>query len=192
VSRSEHGPPVRVRVRRFCADEWREYRALRLAALADAPDAFSSTHADAAARPEDSWRERMAGMTDDWDLALVAEAVTAAAEDAAIDAESEPAGLAWGRIEPKAPETATVYQMWVAPAHRRLGAGRLLLDTVVAWAAERGASEVRLDVTIGNTAAWRMYESAGFRPCDEAEPLRPGSPLVVQPMRRILAGSDGG
>src|SRR5690606_40534798 len=47
-------------------------------------------------------------------------------------------GLAWGKLEPTEPELAHVYQMWVAPAFRRLGVGRLLLEDLTAWARAAG------------------------------------------------------
>lgn len=164
-----------VDIRQFRANEWRLYRRLRLRALADAPDAFGSTYEAAAARPEQVWKSRLAELDGHLDAALLAEV------------DGAPAGLAWGRIEPDAQHTATVYQMWVAPEHRRSGAGRRLLDTVVAWAAGRGVTSVCLDVTIGNEPAERLYEAAGFRVCGPPAPLRPDSPLMERPMRLIVA-----
>ena len=46
-------------VRRFAANEWRVYRALRLHALRDAPDAFGSTLAREEAFPDDEWVQRL-------------------------------------------------------------------------------------------------------------------------------------
>jgi len=160
-----------VEIRPFRADEWRLYRRLRLRALADSPDAFASTLDAARARPVGWWESRLAGLDDELDLALLAEA------------DGEPAGLAWGRIEPHARHTAAVYQMWVAPEHRRSGAGRRLLEGVIDWAKQRGVNSICLEVTIGNDPARHLYEAAGFRASGAPVPLRPGSPLEEQPMR---------
>jgi len=40
-------------------DDWKLWRELKLAALAEAPYAFGSQLADWAAAPEDRWRERL-------------------------------------------------------------------------------------------------------------------------------------
>ena len=46
-------------VRPFLAVEWEIYRELRLRALEDSPDAFGATLADAQARPQSFWSERV-------------------------------------------------------------------------------------------------------------------------------------
>ena len=60
-------------VRRFAANEWRVYRALRLHALRDAPDAFGSTLAREEAFPDDEWVQRLAWVRIDPVDAKVAE-----------------------------------------------------------------------------------------------------------------------
>jgi ribosomal protein S18 acetylase RimI-like enzyme len=161
-------------VRPFRADEWPTYRELRLRALADAPDAFGSTLAHEAARSDAEWSSRLAtGVHSESDLPLVAEV------------SGEPIGLAWGRIESD-PDIATLYQMWVAPERRGLGAGRMLVEAVIAWATSRNARYLTLAVTCGNNAAWRLYERAGFQPIGEPRPLRPGAALLSQPMALAL------
>ena len=47
-------------IRRLRAEEWPEYRAIRLRALADAPDAFGSTHAVEQPKPDQYWMDRLA------------------------------------------------------------------------------------------------------------------------------------
>jgi ribosomal protein S18 acetylase RimI-like enzyme len=81
---------------------------------------------------------------------------------------------------------AHVYQMWVAPEFRGLGAGRLLLDEVVAWARELDAREVLLGVTSGDTPATRLYARAGFVAFGELTPIRPGSSCQAYMMRLTL------
>lgn len=50
----------------------------------------------------------------------------------------------------------------VVPMQRSGGIGRLLLQTVVADAMHRGASEVFLEVRENNVAARKLYHSVGF------------------------------
>jgi ribosomal protein S18 acetylase RimI-like enzyme len=160
-------------IRRFAADEWRAYRDLRLESLAESPDAFGSTLAIERERSDEQWQARL-GASPETNLPLVA-----LVQNRAI-------GLAWGRIEASAPDTAHVYQMWVRPADRRLGAGKKLIDEVISWARSRGLRRLELTMTSGNTPALRLYQRAGFTPVGEPVPVREGSGLLAQPMELVL------
>jgi GNAT superfamily N-acetyltransferase len=163
-------------VRPFREQEWRTYRDLRLRALADSPDAYGGTLAGEAIRADAAWADRLVlGADRRWDLPLLAESG------------AEPIGLAWGKIDKSGPALANVYQMWVAPTHRGLGAGRLLLDTIIAWATAANVRCLALGVTCGDTSATRLYARAGFSPVGEAEPLRQGATLLAQPMQMYLS-----
>jgi ribosomal protein S18 acetylase RimI-like enzyme len=165
-------------IRAFSANEWRVYRDLRLRALADSPDAFGSTLAAETGRLDAEWARRLASSVDSpLKLPLVAEV------------RGEPIGLAWGRIDTSDPDLAALYQMWVAPSHRGVGAGQMLLKAVIAWARARNASSLDLGVTCGDSPARRLYERAGFQPMGEPQPLRPGSTLLAQAMRLALRGA---
>jgi GNAT superfamily N-acetyltransferase len=162
-------------VRTLAADDWRLYRDLRLRALADSPDAFGSTLAAEAGRPDAEWVRRLASNADvRVSLPLVAELG------------GELLGLAWGRIDTSAPDVAALYQMWVAPTHRGRGVGQKLLEAVIAWATAQNVASLDLGVTCGDSPARRLYERAGFKPLGEPQPLRPGSTLLAQPMRLAL------
>lgn len=162
-------------LRTCAADDWRLYRDLRLRALADSPDAFGSTLAAEAGRPEAEWARRLASSADARvSLPLVAEL------------SGELIGLAWGRIDASAPDVAALYQMWVAPTHRGRGVGQKLLEAVIAWATAQNAAFLELGVTCGDSPARRLYERAGFKPLGEPQPLRPGSTLLAQLMRLAL------
>lgn len=96
-------------------------------------------------------------------------------------------GLVWCKLSASEPVLADIYQMWVAPSARGLRAGFALLDTAVQWAKSRQAACVRLGVTLTNEAAVRLYESYGFVPSGEPEPLREGSSLMSQTLVLDLA-----
>ena len=160
-----------VRVRIFRSSEWPSYRDLRLRALADSPDAFSATLADVSARSDEDWVSRLAELSAETELPLV------------VERDGELAGMAWATINPSERDTVHMYQMWVAPEHRGLGLGRTLLEKTIEWARSRDARSVILGVTCGDTPARRLYDSAGFQPIGDPEPLRPGSELNVQWMR---------
>ena len=161
-----------LQVRRFRPDEWPRYRDLRLRALADSPDAFGST-----------WERERRRSDEDWTARLVADAASRWSIPFVAEDGDQLVGLVWGRIEAQQPDTAHVFQMWVAPESRGLGVGRKLLSAVVAWARDARAHQVVLNVTVGDTAARRLYVAAGFRPEGDPQPLRPGSSILSQPMR---------
>ena len=167
-----NGMPV---IRSFLSHEWRTYRDLRLRALADSPDAFGGTFVQEKTRPDTEWSTRLAsGVASHQDLPLLAELGT------------ESIGLAWGRIESSNPDVANLYQMWVAPNYRGLGAGQMLMESVIAWASAANMCSLALNVTCGDSPARRLYVRAGFQAVGEPEPLRPGSELLAQPMRLAL------
>jgi ribosomal protein S18 acetylase RimI-like enzyme len=162
-------------VRRFAAHEWRVYRALRLRALRDAPDAFGSTLAREEAFSDDEWVDRLEkGAESPTELPLI------------VEEASRPIGLAWARIAPEDRDVAALYQVWVDPGFRRRGVGRLVIDTVVEWARAAGVRQVLLSVALGPDSALEFYRRAGFLEIGNPIPLRDDSPLLQQTMRRTL------
>ncbi len=157
-------------VRSFARDEWRAYRALRLTALADAPDAFCTTEAQARARSEADWIEQLTRGADSPDE----RPMVAMQGDAQV-------GMGWCLVAPD--RTAELFQMWVEPGARRAGVGRAIVDDAVHFARERRAACLVLGVACDNDAARRLYESAGFVDAGAREPLRPGSARQIASMR---------
>ncbi len=159
-------------VRRLQPQEWEAYRAIRLQALEDAPDAFGATLAEAQAWPLDEWQARLVrAQTSGIDCPLGAEV------------DGELAGLCWAKVDAQDPDLVNLYQMWVAPAARGQGVAGALLDRAVAWARARGARRMQLGVNCANTGAVRLYERAGFKAVDAPYPMRPGEALMEQRMR---------
>ena len=164
-----------IRVRVFKAHEWATYKDLRLRALADSPDAFGSTFASEAQRPDSEWSSRLAPSDGSArNLPLVAEF------------DGQPIGLAWGRIEDSDPELAYLYQVWVMPDYRGLGAGQMLVEAVIAWAEAQQARQLELAVTRGDSPATRLYARLGFEPTGQIDPVRPEADLLEQRMRLTL------
>jgi len=138
--------------RRLEADEVDQIRALRLAALADAPEMFEASYEEEAAQPEQFWRERACRGAGDDDVAtFVATSGT------------RHIGTATGLLPDGAP-AARLVAMWVEPAARGAGVGQALVAEVCDWAALRGATSIELDVREHNRVARRLYERAGFTP----------------------------
>lgn len=131
-----------IEIARIGPDDWREFREVRLASLADAPGAFGARHADWVDATEGQWRQRLL----DVPCTFVARH------------EGRPVGVACGVRDDDGVE---LISMWVAPDHRGTGLTRRLVDRVVAWA-EAGGHDTLLMVRDDNVVAIRAYEKAGF------------------------------
>jgi GNAT superfamily N-acetyltransferase len=74
----------------------------------------------------------------------------------------------------------TIRDLYVAPARRRGGVARALLDHVVTEAGNAGALRVSLPTEPGNTSAPALYAAAGFRRVDDLDLL--SLPLGGKPL----------
>lgn len=131
-----------IEVRRIGEDDWRRWRAMRLAALATDPAAFGSTLADwsGANDREERWRARLAASP----LSVLLE----------VD------GATAGMVAAYRPHgTAEVVSLWVHPDFRGRGVGEAALAAVVDFAA---GGDVLLSVRADNHPAIRLYERCGF------------------------------
>jgi len=129
-------------------DDWRLWRSLRLAALADAPGAFGSTLPEwtGPGDTEQRWRAR---------LATVALNVVLTLDD-------QPAGMV-SATAPGRDGAVELISLWVAPFARGHGVGDAAIDCVVAWAhAEYGDVSVVLSVKTGNKPALHLYRRHDF------------------------------
>ncbi|KAL6909020.1 acyl-CoA N-acyltransferase [Trichoderma evansii] len=143
-------------LRTLSADDWEAWSAIRLAALANAPDAFGSTFNDWINAPEARWRSRLSipGAID-----LVAyEVDESGSEERAV-------GMATGI--PTEPGMAEIISMWVDPGFRGRGLASSLIGRIAGWAIESGFSELRLAVRPDNAAAQSVYQRNGFIVSDE-------------------------
>jgi len=163
-------------IRPFRADEWPAYRALRLRALADAPDAFSTMLDTQQELPPETWAARLS-------------AAAASGKDCPLVAElhGERVGMAWTKVDADDPAIVNLFQMWVAPEARGQGVAAALLAEAVRWSGARGAQALQLGVNCANLPAVRLYERAGFVETGLREPFRPGAAMTEQRMRLELA-----
>lgn len=137
-------------IRRLHIADARDFRALRLRALREHPEAFTSSFEEAVHRPlEDSVR-RLAPDADErfwgaFDGEMLVGMVGLHPEQSA-----------------KTRHKAKVVAMYVAPEHTRRGIGKALLHALVAQARTDGLESLTLTVTAGNHEAERLYADVGF------------------------------
>ncbi len=127
--------------------DWRVWRELRLAALAEAPGVFSAKLSEwtGPGDTETRWRA--------W--------LTEIPFTVIVWWQGIPAGMA-GAFCPAADRVELV-AMWVAPVARGHGVGDAVVEAVVRWAGDR---RVGLVVNRDNRPAIRLYERHGFADTD--------------------------
>jgi ribosomal protein S18 acetylase RimI-like enzyme len=76
--------------------------------------------------------------------------------------------------------------MWVAPAARRNGVGKALMDSAFVWAEQRQTHEMILFVAQGNDDAKRLYLRAGFVETGRLQPLRSNPAVQMEEMVRRI------
>lgn len=138
-------------VRRLDPSDAEAFRTLRLEGLAESPKAFGSSPDVASEHDLDLIRARLDPTLDD--------AVFGAFEDHAL------VGVIGLQrpTHPKGRHRGHVFGMYVAPASRREGVGRAVLDALIEYARGLdGLDWLDLGVGVGNTAARTLYASAGF------------------------------
>ena len=156
---------MNVEVCTVTADSWRLFRDLSLRALADSPDAFRRTLAEAQVLPDEFWRQQAEG----------AAPILVVLEDGR--------GVAMGGVwTAQDSDVAYVWGMWTAPEARGRGYAAGLLTDLVSFCRDRDLG-VRLHVTEGNQAARRFYAAHGFKATGAWEPLRDGSALQVEELQ---------
>jgi GNAT superfamily N-acetyltransferase len=132
-------------IERLEPDEWERLKAIRLRALADAPDAFGSTVEEVRVWPDTRWQEQCR---------------TIATFVAVIDGGD--VGMVRGVASTEYHDAAFLISMWVAPTARRQGVGSALVDSLTAWADAGGFSRLLLDVADTAPGAIALYASKGF------------------------------
>lgn len=134
------------------AKHLREYRALMLHAYAHAADAFTSTAAERAAKPEAWWLDRLADPTG---LTIAFGCIADGGLVGTVTVECA--------AREKTRHKASILGMYVLPEARGRGAARALLQAAVSHCRARpGLALVQLTVTDGNEPAIALYRSFGF------------------------------
>jgi ribosomal protein S18 acetylase RimI-like enzyme len=147
------------RLQALTEDDWRLWRALRLQALAEDPDAFGSRLSDwqGLGDREDRWRSRLS---------------IPGGHDVIAWCGEQPCGMASG-VPATRDSWIALISLWVAPAARGRGVGDALVADIVGYASDVGADGVDLDVAEENQAARRLYERHGFRLTGEVGDVMP-------------------
>jgi len=130
---------------------------MRLAALTDAPGAFTQALADVQRKTPTDWAA---------DAARWACSPT----DACFLAEEESQIVGMGGVF-VSDGRGELVAMWTRPDARRRGTARQIIEAVAEWCPAAGLTELCTGVVDGNHAAATLYERVGFEPTGERRRL---------------------
>jgi GNAT superfamily N-acetyltransferase len=154
------------------------FKRVRLEALRDSPTAFGSTYAAESQFTDAQWIKRAANLSGKKGAGFLA------MEDAV------PCGIIGALFDEQQPEKAQIVSMWVAPAWRRTGLGRLLIDAIRSWARSRGVHRLNLMVTSCNQGAVEFYRRCGFAMTGNTEPYPNDSSLFEYEMAQSVPAEE--
>ena len=135
-----------IAVRVLEEDDWQDYRAVRLAALRESPEAYLATYAEEATQPEQYWRHCMVR-----------------ADRLLAESSGAPLGIASVDLDEDAAESASVSDLWVTPTARNTGVASRLVQAAADQAMNRGCTKLYYWVSTENGRAIGFASNAGFR-----------------------------
>jgi ribosomal protein S18 acetylase RimI-like enzyme len=160
-----------IELRELTPDDWKDWRELRLAALADAPYAFGSQLADWVDAEEDRWRARLS-LPGSYNLIAMLDGT--------------PVGMASGVRSDDEDGVVELISMWIAPAGRGQGVGDQLMARIEEFARAGSAHALKLSVVAGNEKAHGLYLRSGYIDTNEPGDLMPDGVTRELVMRKPL------
>ncbi|HLT97595.1 MAG TPA: GNAT family N-acetyltransferase [Acidimicrobiia bacterium] len=159
-------------------EDWQRVRRLRLAALADAPDAFWATLEEESNLTEAEWRHRLTDASRATFIAV-----------RGPDPGARDVGLAMTGPS-RLPDAAGLYGLWVDPRYRGQGIADELVAAVVGHATAAGYGRLLLDVGDHNRTAIAFYGRMGFRPTGRTNAFPPPRDHITEhELALVLDGS---
>lgn len=138
---------------RLPIDKWSDYRELRLRALKENPEAFSSSYANELQQPVEFWKTRLA----DAERGERSWLLFARRDNKLV-------GMTGAFTEGDVTETATVVSVYVPREERGRGVSTRLMEEMLRVLSDvPRLRKARLDVNVSQLAAIRVYQRCGFR-----------------------------
>ncbi|MBB1252610.1 GNAT family N-acetyltransferase [Streptomyces sp. OF3] len=145
-----------VNLRVLTAEDWLLWEKTRVAALAEAPQAFKSRLDDWHRGGREQWRAWM-GIPGSYNVVALRG--------------DDPVGMVRG--VPGDGETCELRSLWVRPDLRGEGLGDRLIEAVATWGHKSDFVALKLAAIPGNEPALRLYRRHGFSIAEEAGDLLP-------------------
>lgn len=134
------------------ATRWQDYKKLRLEAVADSPESFTTTAQETLSTPDEEWQEKIHTMF------------------FAVTENDEVIGMAGCYFEDKEKlaHIAHVVSVFVHPDHRGKGIGKQLVQVLLSDAKSNAhVKKIELGVVVTQKVARQLYESLGFKKVGE-------------------------
>ncbi len=146
-----------ITVRVLGEDDWAEFKDVRLAALADSPEAFAATRADEQDLSDEQWQARLQRSP-----RFLAERDGEVLGTASLGTREIDEGQTHGEI----------FGLWVTPRARGTGVATALARAAAKAAQDRGRSHIVYWVSTDNGRAVAFASGLGFRPTDQRRPMK--------------------
>jgi len=159
-------------VRRAGWSDWSIYRAHRLEALLDSPEAYGDTYPLASAWPDGKWQDRVSDDARPLYLAFEGDRLV---------------GSMSGGLNDEYPETFWLYGLFVTPSARGTNAAKLLMQALAQWCRDEGGESLNLFVTVSQERAIAFYEKIGFVETGEGRSMHRDESLKLQRMEWRVA-----
>lgn len=141
-------------IQQLNTNEIERFRKIRLLALEDAPDAFSTTLQAAMAWSRESWVKQLQSLP-------TFVAVLDGVDSGMVRCSSHSGEL----------NVAYLISLWVAPNARGQRVGEKLIGVVIDWARTNSYQRLVLDVGKHNGCAIALYQRMGFQPTGITNPM---------------------
>ena len=142
-------------------EKWQEYKALRLRALHDDPQAFSEPLEQALTYPDERWQQRSAEAYEGKESLIVF-----------ARSGGQLVGMIGAFFPPKEKGVGIIFGVYVAPEVRDKGVSKLLLEALLhELKTNPTIATVKLEVNKAQLAAVKLYKPFGFTVVEEENSL---------------------
>ena len=133
-------------------DRWPEYKAMRLQALKEEPQAFAVPYKEELDAPDQKWIDRLKPSNDPADIRLV------------VESQNQMIGMVSSFRHKEKVDTAVIVNVYISNKYRGKGLGKKMIQELVGRLREvENVKKIELSVNVKQSAAIHTYESLGFQ-----------------------------
>lgn len=152
-----------IEIVKLSPDQWPAYQHIRLEALKNEPQAFSSSYITFSQKPDSYWQMRLAQAAEGTSGWLLFARPTPPAVTPSTPADPVVGMIGAFRIDEE-PGVAEIVSVYVTPAWRGKGVGRALMTAIIQTLCQEGSFHtLRLGVSDSQINAQTLYRSLGFQ-----------------------------